>query len=434
MADLLEHAVAAQREWCHVPLDERVAICVRMKDWMVAHADEIGMEISREMGRPIAYSPSEIRRGFAERAEHMARIAPACLADLDAGPKEGFRRFIRKEPLGVVLVLAPWNYPYLASVNGVVPAVLAGNSVVLKMSSQTPTVAHRFAEAFAAAGLPDGVFQPVECSHDETAELIGDPRVAFVAFTGSVPGGHAVVRAAAGKFIGTNLELGGKDPAYVRADAPIEATVAELVDGSFFNSGQSCCAVERIYVHRDVFDDFVDGFVDLASRYVLGDPLDPATTLGPMVRVGAADFVREQVAEAEKLGAVRLLGRSDVGGTPYLPPQVLVQVDHSMRVMTEESFGPVIGIMPVGSDDEAVELMNDSDYGLTASIWTRDVDAALALGDRVETGTLYMNRCDYLDPALAWTGVKDTGRGVSLSPLAFDALTRPKSFHLRTSF
>jgi acyl-CoA reductase-like NAD-dependent aldehyde dehydrogenase len=332
-----------------------------------------------------------------------------------------------------VLVLAPWNYPYLASVNGVVPALLAGNSVVLKMSSQTPTVAHRFAEALAAAGLPDGVFQYVECSHDETAELIGDPRVAFVAFTGSVPGGHAVVRAAANKFIGTNLELGGKDPAYVCADAPIEATVAELVDGSFFNSGQSCCAVERIYVHRDVFDDFVDGFVDLGSRYVLGDPLDPSTTLGPMVRVAAADFVREQIAEAEKLGAVRLLGRSDVSGTPYLPPQVLVQVDHTMRVMTDESFGPVIGIMPVGSDDEAVGMMNDSDYGLTASIWTQDVDAALALGDRVETGTLYMNRCDYLDPALAWTGVKDTGRGVSLSPLAYDALTRPKSFHLRTT-
>jgi acyl-CoA reductase-like NAD-dependent aldehyde dehydrogenase len=433
MTDLLERAVDAQREWRRVPLDERIAICLQMKAWMVDHADEIGAEISREMGRPIAYSPNEIRRGFAERADHMATIAPSSLADLDAGPKAGFRRFIRKEPLGVVLVLAPWNYPYLTSVNGVVPALLAGNSVVLKMSSQTPTVAHRFAEAFAAAGLPDGVFQYVECSHDETADLIADDRVGFVAFTGSVPGGHAVVRAAANRFVNMNLELGGKDPAYVRADAPMEATVAELVDGSFFNSGQSCCAVERIYVQRDVFDDFVDGFVELASRYVLGDPLDPATTLGPMVRVGAADVVREQVAEAEKLGASRLRGRSDVRGTPYQPPQVLVQVDHSMRVMTEESFGPVIGIMPVDSDDEAVDLMNDSDYGLTASIWTTDVDAAIALGDRVETGTLYMNRCDHLDPALAWTGVKDTGRGVSLSPLAYDALTRPKSFHLRTA-
>ena len=434
MDAVLQRAVDAQRAWRRVPVEERAASCLRMAAWMVEHADAIGEEISREMGRPIAYSPNEIRRGFAERAEHMAAIAPACLLDLQAPPKEGFERFIRRDPLGVVLVLAPWNYPYLASVNGVVPALIAGNSVILKVSSQTPTVASRYAAAFAAAGLPDGVFQVVETDHEETAELIGDDRIAFVAFTGSVPGGHAVVRAASNRFIATNLELGGKDPAYVRRDAPLEATIAELVDGSFFNSGQSCCAVERIYVDRAVFDDVVDGFVDLASRYVLGDPLDPATTLGPMVRPSAADFVRDQIDEAEKLGALRLLGHSDVRGTPYLPPQVLVRVDHSMRVMTEESFGPVIGIMPVSGDDEAVELMNDSRYGLTASIWTADTEAAIALGDRIETGTVYMNRCDYLDPALAWTGVKDTGRGISLSPLAYDVLTRPKSFHLRTAF
>jgi acyl-CoA reductase-like NAD-dependent aldehyde dehydrogenase len=431
--DVLERAAVAQRTWRDVPVEERAAACLRMRDWMVERADEIGAEISREMGRPIAYSPNEIRRGFAERAEHMAAIGPERLADLDAGPKEGFRRFIRREPLGVVLVVAPWNYPYLSSVNGVVPALVAGNAVVLKVSSQTPTVGRRYAEAFAAAGLPDGVFHHVEVDHAQTADIIGDPRTAFVAFTGSVPGGHAIVRAASHRFISTNLELGGKDPAYVRADAPLAATIAELVDGSYFNSGQSCCGVERIYVDRSVFRDFVDGFVDLAGRYVLGEPLDPGTTLGPMVRASAADFVRDQIEEAEKLGAERLLGRSDLRGTPYLPPQVLVDVDHSMRVMTEESFGPVIGIMPVDSDDEAVRLMNDSAYGLTASIWTTDVEAAVALGDRVETGTVYMNRCDYLDPALAWTGVKDTGRGISLSPLAYDVLTRPKSFHLRTS-
>ena len=430
---MLDTAVEAQRAWRRVPIDERIAVCRRMTAWMVEHADAIGEEISREMGRPIAYSPNEIRRGFAERSGHMCDIAPRCLADLEPEAKEGFRRFIRREPLGVVLVLAPWNYPYLTSVNGIVPALVAGNSVILKMSSQTPTVARRYEEAFAVAGLPAGVFQHVEATHEETAALIADERIAFVAFTGSVPGGHAVVRAAADRFIATNLELGGKDPAYVRRDAPLEATIPELVDGSFFNSGQSCCAVERIYVDRSVFDDFVDGFVEVASRYVLGDPLDAATTLGPMVRPSAADFVRDQIDEAEKLGALRLLGHSDVRGTPYLPPQVLVRVDHTMRLMTEESFGPVIGIMPVTGDDEAVDLMNDSQYGLTASIWTTDVDAAIALGDRVETGTVYMNRCDYLDPALAWTGVKDTGRGVSLSPLAYDVLTRPKSFHLRTS-
>ena len=431
MGDVLARAVDAQRAWRAVPVPERAAACLRMRDWMVDRAADIGAEISAEMGRPIAHSPSEIRRGFAERVEHMAAIAAACLADLPASPKEGFDRFIRRKPLGVVLVLAPWNYPYLTSVNGVVPALVAGNSVVLKVSSQTPTVARRYAEAFAATGLPDGVFQHVETDHEQTAALVADERVGFVAFTGSVPGGHAVVRAAADRFVGINLELGGKDPAYVRADAALPATVAELVDGSFFNSGQSCCAVERIYVDRSVFDDFVDGFVDLAGRYVLGDPLDPGTTLGPMVRESAADFVRDQVAEAEAMGATRLLGRSDLRGVPYLPPQVLVGVDHSMRVMTEESFGPVIGIMPVSGDDEAIALMNDSRYGLTASIWTADRDDAVAIGDRIETGTVYLNRCDYLDPALAWTGVKDTGRGVSLSPLAYEVLTRPKSFHLR---
>jgi acyl-CoA reductase-like NAD-dependent aldehyde dehydrogenase len=425
--DVLARAVEAQREWRLSSLDERIAVVGRMVDWMVANADAIGEEISTEMGRPIAYSPNEIRRGFAERATHMASIAPACLADHVVDE----HRFIRHDPLGVVLVLAPWNYPYLASVNGVVPALLAGNSVVLKMSSQTPTVAHRYAAALGAAGLPDGVFQYVEGSHEQTAALIADARVGFVAFTGSVPGGHAVVQAASDRFVNMNLELGGKDPAYVRADAPLEATIAELVDGSFFNSGQSCCAVERIYVDRSVFGDFVDGFVDLAGRYVLGSALDPGTTLGPMVRESAADFVRDQIAEAEALGARRLLGFSDLRGVPYLPPQVLVDVDHTMRVMTEESFGPVIGIMPVASDDEAVRLMNDSAYGLTASVWTSDVERAVALGERVETGTVFMNRCDYLDPALAWTGVKDTGRGVSLSALAYDTLTRPKSVHLR---
>jgi acyl-CoA reductase-like NAD-dependent aldehyde dehydrogenase len=435
MDDVLDRAVQAQREWRRVPVEERAATCVRMATWMVEHADEIGREISTEMGRPIAHSPAEIRRGLAERTQHMATIGPAALADLQAPPREGIDAFIRREPLGVVLVLAPWNYPYLTSVNGIVPALVAGNSVVLKMSSQTPSVGRRYAEAFAAVGLPDGVLQVVDATHDEVARMVADERVGFVAFTGSVPGGHAVVRAAADRFVGMNLELGGKDPAYVRPDVvSLERTVEELVDGTYFNAGQSCCAVERIYVHRDVFTPFVDAFVELASRYVLGDPLDPGTTLGPMVRVEAADFVRDQIGEALSRGARRLLGSSVVSGVPYQPPTVLVDVDHSMRVMCEESFGPVVGIMPVADDEEAVASMNDSRYGLSASVWTSDLDAAVAIGDQLETGTVYVNRCDYLDPALAWTGVKDSGRGVSLSSLAYDVLTRPKSFHLRPRF
>jgi acyl-CoA reductase-like NAD-dependent aldehyde dehydrogenase len=316
-----------------------------------------------------------------------------------------------------------------------VPALLAGNAVILKMAQQTPLVAERYAEAFKAAGLPDGVFQFLHMSHEQTARVIADPRVGFVAFTGSVPGGHAVQQAAAARFVATGLELGGKDPAYVRADAPFDHTVENLVDGTYFNSGQSCCGVERIYVARALFRRFVDAFVDLAKQYRLGNPLDKATTLGPMVRADAANLVRSQIREAMSKGAKALIDAkafpADKEGTPYLAPQALVDVDHSMQVMTEESFGPVVGIMPVDSDEEAIRLMNDSRYGLTASIWTADADAAVKIGDRIETGTCFMNRCDYLDPALAWTGVKDSGRGCTLSQLGFEAFTRPKSFHLR---
>jgi acyl-CoA reductase-like NAD-dependent aldehyde dehydrogenase len=431
----LDRAVRAQRSWKLVSIGERAAICRRAVELMVARAGELATELTWQMGRPLAHSPQEIRRGFEERAGYMIGIAEAVLADIALEPKEGFRRFIRREPLGVVLVLAPWNYPYLTSVNAVIPALVAGNSVILKVSQQTPLVAERYAEAFNEAELPDGVFQHLQASHDDVTAMIADGRVRFISFTGSVEGGSAVQRAASQQFIATNLELGGKDPAYVRADAPLEATIANLVDGAYFNSGQSCCAVERIYVHQDVYDRFVDGFVALTRAYRLGNPLAADTTLGPMVRTSAAEFVRSQVADALARGARGLIDAgefpADRPGTPYLAPQVLVDVDHRMRVMTEETFGPVAGVMPVRDDDEAVALMNDSRYALTASIWTSDVEAAVRIGDRVETGTWFLNRCDYLDPGLAWTGVKDSGRGCSLSRLGYEALTRPKSFHLR---
>ncbi|HEY3074082.1 MAG TPA: aldehyde dehydrogenase family protein [Burkholderiales bacterium] len=431
----LAGAVAAQRRWRSVTVGERVAIVRRMVEWCVARADELGAELTRQMGRPIAYTPNEIRRGFQERALHMCAIAEEALADIAAEKKEGFQRFIRREPLGVVLVVAPWNYPWLTSVNAIVPALLAGNSVILKMAQQTPLVAERYAEAFAAAGLPAGVFQHLHLDHAQTATVIRDPRIAFVAFTGSVEGGHAVQRAAAERFIATGLELGGKDPAYVRADADLPSAIENLVDGSFFNSGQSCCGIERIYVDKKVFRPFVDGFVALTRKYTLGNPLDKATTLGPLVRTEAAEAVRAQIKQALAKGAKALIDArefpADKKGTPYLAPQVLTNVNHQMKVMTDESFGPVVGIMAVDGDEQAIKLMNDSRYGLTASIWTQDADAAVRIGDQVETGTWFMNRCDYLDPALAWTGVKDSGRGCTLSRLGLEGFTRPKSFHLK---
>ncbi|MDP6708105.1 MAG: aldehyde dehydrogenase family protein [Alphaproteobacteria bacterium] len=433
----LAEARHAQAAWKGVPVAERAALAGRFVDAMLAMGEEIAPELTWQMGRPVTQNPNELR-GFEERARHMIEIAEGALADVPTEDKENFRRFIRREPLGVVLVIAAWNYPYLIAVNAVVPAIMAGNAVVLKHSAQTPRCAERFAEAFDAAGLPDGVFQVLHMSHAGTEQAIADANVDFVAFTGSVAGGRAVQAAASKRFIATGLELGGKDPAYVRSDCDFAATVDNLVDGAFYNSGQSCCAIERIYVHEAVYDDFVEAFVETVRGYRLGNPLEPETTLGPLVRTAAADFVREQVADAVAKGARALVDAdgfpADAVGTPYLAPQVLVDVDHSMRLMTEETFGPAIGIMKVASDEEAITLMNDSDFGLTASIWTADDEAALSLGSQVETGTWFQNRCDYLDPALAWVGVKESGRGCSLSALGYEQLTRPKSFHLRTRF
>jgi acyl-CoA reductase-like NAD-dependent aldehyde dehydrogenase len=424
----------AQASWRSCPVRERVAVVERFCQAMLSRRTEIARELTLQMGRPVRYTPLEVDR-LCERARHMAEIAEEALAPLALPPKDALRRFIRREPVGTVLTIAPWNYPYLTAVNSVVPAILAGNAVLLKHSAQTPLCAERFAQAFAAAGLPSGVFQVLHLSHEDTDRAIRSPGIDFVAFTGSVEGGTKVQRAAAERFIGVNLELGGKDPAYVRADANLAHAVENLVDGAFFNSGQSCCGIERIYVHERVYESFVERAVALVKAYVLGNPLEEATTLGPMVRASAADFVREQTAEAIRKGARALvdpkLFPSSAAGTPYLAPQILVDVDHTMRVMTEESFGPVVGIMRVRSDDDAVTLMNDSPYGLTAALWTEDADAAIALGERLETGTVFMNRCDYLDPALAWTGVKNSGRGCTLSRLGFEALTRPKSYHLR---
>ena len=435
IAQALTRAVRAGKVWRDVPVAERAEVCARAVDAVVAARDDIAGEITWQMGRPIRYSSAEVG-GFEKRARHMIAIALEALVDVGIGDREGFTRFIRRQPLGVVFTVAPWNYPYLTSVNSVIPALMAGNTVILKHSAQTPLAAERYAEAFDSADLPTGVFQFLHLDHPSTAKVIRAPEVDFVAFTGSVSGGEMVEAAAQGRFIGVGLELGGKDPAYVRAGADLDFAVENLVDGAFFNCGQSCCGIERLYVHERVYDSFVGGFADLVGQYKLGDPTDPETTLGPMVRAEAADFVRAQTSDAISAGAKALIDPSgfdaDGEGTPNLAPQVLTGVDHSMSVMTEESFGPVVGIMKVGSDDEAVDLMNDSRFGLTASIWTADETAAVAIGDRVDTGTWYQNRCDFLDPALAWTGVKLSGRGCTLSALGYEALTRPKSFHLRT--
>jgi acyl-CoA reductase-like NAD-dependent aldehyde dehydrogenase len=424
----------AQRAWGRLSIVERARYCGALVDAMLALRDEIVPELAWQMGRPVGAGAGELR-GFEERARAMIELAETALAPVVPAEKSGFKRYIRRDPLGVVLTIAPWNFPYLTAVNSIVPALMAGNAVVLKHAAQTLLVGERFQQACDRAGLPLGLFTNLRMSHGQVSKAIGARLADQVNFTGSVEAGKAIEQAAAGRFIGLGLELGGKDPAYVRADADLAFAVENIVDGAFFNSGQSCCGIERIYVHDSLYRPFVERFVEVTGNYLLGDPLDPGTTLGPMVKASAADFVRGQIAAAVQAGATAHLDPKDFprdeAGTPYMAPQVLTDVTHDMSVMTEESFGPVVGIMKVAGDEEAVRLMNDSAYGLTASIWTADLAAAEAIGGEIATGTVFMNRADYLDPMLAWTGVKDTGHGATLSQVGYEMLTRPKSFHLR---
>lgn len=432
----LEQAHRAQLEWRSVPLSRRCDLLSEAVRAFLSHSDAIAEELTWQMGRPIRHAPQEVR-GFEERANHMIAIAPQALAPLVPQKKTGFERRIKRDPVGIVAVVAPWNYPYLTAVNAIWPALLCGNAVILKHSHQTPLCAERFAEALAAAGLPRHVFQFLHLSHENTARLLGDRRVNAICFTGSVAGGHAVVKAIAGGFATAGLELGGKDPAYVRADANIAHAIETLTDGAFYNAGQSCCGIKRIYVHERLFDRVVEGMVDLTQQYRLGDPTESVTTLGPVVRSQAATAIRAQIAEAESKGARALIDpkrfAADRPGTAYLAPQILIDVDHSMAIMREETFGPAVGIMKVNSDEEATRLMNDSEYGLTAAIFSEDGVQAEKIADQLETGTVFLNRCDYLDPALAWTGVKNSGRGCTLSTIGFEQLTRPKSYHFKVA-
>lgn len=433
---VVAQADKAQLGWSKISLAERKAICSRAVEAFESNKDQIAQELCWQMGRPIRYAAGEVA-SFADRGRYMLSVADEALAPIQTSEKAGFERYITLEPVGVVLVIAPWNYPLHTPINAIMPALLAGNSVILKHSAQTPLCAERIVDAFREAGLPDGVLQFLHTSHENTEMIIKSPEIGAVAFTGSVSAGSIVEKAAAGRFINVGLELGGKDPSYIRKDADLKHAVESTVDGAFFNSGQSCCGIERIYVHESIYDEYLEAFVALVKEYKLGRSDEPDTTLGPLVRPSAAEFVRGQIDEAVKQGAKTHINPSefamDQSGTAYMAPQVLTDVDHSMRVMTEESFGPVVGIMKVSSDDEAVSLMNDSEFGLTASIFSSDIKTAVALGQQLETGTFFVNRCDYLDPELAWTGVKNTGRGCTLSKLGFDNFTRAKSFHIKNT-
>ncbi|KAG1784625.1 Aldehyde/histidinol dehydrogenase [Suillus plorans] len=448
----LETAAQSQKEWIKTTLNERIAkgrkfiekFSVLANREVPATYDHgplghhnLAEELCNQMGRPVDQCWGEFR-GFLQRATYMVDIAESCLSDTTFSDNQpGFNRSIKRVPLGVIFVIAPWNYPYLVMINSVLPALIAGNAVILKPSPQTPLTAVRFKEALNNAGFPTDLIQVVHLSLPLTRYVVQHKLVDFVVFTGSVAGGKAIETAAvaADGFKGVGLELGGKDPAYVRADADLKDAVIQLVDGAMYNAGQSCCAVERIYVHESVYDNFVNEYVNETKKLILGDPMNKQTTIGPVISIASAERIRQQVSSAVQTGAKALIPENlypkAEPGTAFVAPQVLVDVNHTMDVMKEETFGPIIGIQKVSSDAEAIELMNDSEYGLTASIWTKSLDDFSTLADQVQAGTIFLNRCDSLDPALAWTGIKNSGRGVSLSKFGYDQLTRAKSINMR---
>lgn len=424
---------AAQKSWARRPLEDRVQLVLKGVARLNEMAAEVVPELAHMMGRPVRYGGEF--KGFNERSNYVATIAADALAPLVIEESGNFERRIEREAHGVVFVIAPWNYPYMTAINTIAPALMAGNTVAIKHAAQTLLVGERMVRAFVEAGVPEDVFINLFLDHQTTSALISESLFNFVNFTGSVEGGRAIERAAAGTFTGLGLELGGKDPGYVMEDADLDAAVDTLMDGATFNSGQCCCGIERIYVNESLYDAFVEKSVAWVSNYKLGNPLEQETTLGPMANKRFAKVVRQQVADAVSRGAKALvdpkLFAADDGESAYVAPQILINVDHSMEFMSEETFGPAVGIMKVKNDDEAIALMNDSKYGLTASLWTQDAARAGRIGREIETGTVFMNRADYLDPALCWTGVKDTGRGGSLSVIGFQNLTRPKSYHLK---
>ncbi|CAN8101862.1 unnamed protein product [Discula destructiva] len=429
-------AAEAFKTWSKTSLADRQAIVKKALKYLSDNTDELALEITTQMGRPIAYTAKEVSTAVM-RCEYLLKISDETLKDTDGEPEKGFKRFIRKVPVGPVLILFPWNYPYLTLVNSLIPALLCGNTVILKPSPQTPTTAEQIAKAFASAGLPSGVLQYFHAGSPSVIEsIVRNPAISLVCFTGSVPGGLAVQRAAADRIVGVGLELGGKDPAYIRGDVDLAWAAEEIVDGAVFNSGQSCCSVERVYVEEQVHDKFVEALQGVLKGYKLGDPFDKSTHVGPVVSTRSKDAIQAHIKDALDKGAKDATPENESFSNPppkgnFVKPTLLTGVTHEMAVMTEETFGPVIPVMKVKNDDEAIKLMNDSEFGLTASIWTKDTAKGYELAAEVEAGTVFVNRCDYPAPDLAWTGWKNSGKGQTLSRFGFDQFVKLKNFHIK---
>ncbi|KAI3330891.1 aldehyde dehydrogenase [Ustulina deusta] len=429
-------ATEAFKTWRETSLTDRTIIVKKALALLEKQKDQLAEEITVQMGRPIAYTGGEITTAL-KRADYMIKISEETLKDTEGEAEKGFKRFIRKVPVGPVLVIFAWNYPYLILVNSLIPALLAGNTVILKPSPQTPTIAEHVANAFSEAGLPAGVLQYFHCGSPLIMEsLVRNPKISLVCFTGSVAAGLAVQKAASDRIVNVGLELGGKDPAYVRGDVDLDWAAAEIVDGSIFNSGQSCCAIERVYVDEKIYDPFIEATQKVLKGYKVGDPLEKETQIGPVISKRSKETIEAHIKDALEKGAKDATPENlTFSNLPargnFVKPTLLIDVDHTMTVMREETFGPVISLMKVNGDDEAIQLMNDSEFGLTASIWTKDTDRGYDLAQRVDAGTVFVNRADFPSPDLAWTGWKNSGKGVTLSRYGFDQFVKLKSFHLK---
>ncbi|HSP97043.1 MAG TPA: aldehyde dehydrogenase family protein [Candidatus Dormibacteraeota bacterium] len=422
-------ARAAQPAWAAMPVGERVAALRRFRDRLQADVEPLARLLSEEVGKPISQARSEIAN--TQRLEFFLEHAAAVLADENVFADAGGSERIGWEPLGVVANVSAWNYPYFVAANVVPPALLAGNAVLYKPSEFASRTGLAMTERLHAAGVPADVIQPVIGAGEVGAALVAAD-IDAVYFTGSYPTGVRIAQATAPRLLRVQLELGGKDPIYVCDDAPVAETAAAVADGTFYNTGQSCCAVERVYVHRAIAAPFIDAFAATVRGFVVGDPLDERTYIGPLARRAQLAVLAAQVADARSKGATVLTGGGRLEGAGnYFAPTVLTNVDHSMAVMRDESFGPVIGIQVVGDDAEAAALMRDTEYGLTAGIYTPDRARAERLLAGMPTGTVYWNCCDRVTPRLPWSGRHHSGIGLTLSTHGIRAFAQPKAWHLR---
>ncbi len=417
-------AVEAYQQWRLVPIEKRIKAVIGGLSYFRTHEEEIAREITIQMGKPICEARREVTTFF-DRAEYMISISKETLQADSLPEKNGFHRRIEHAPLGPILNIAAWNYPLLIPVNIVIPALIAGNTVLLKHSPKTPLCGKRFEEAFGH------LVQNLILTHTQTSQLIADPRIQYVAFTGSVATGRHVYQQAAKRLLPVGLELGGKDAAYVAEDADIQFAVENLVDGACYNAGQSCCSVERVYVHKKYYADFLKRAKPILKQYKLGDPMSDETTLGPLVSKSDLDKLEAQLADSISRGARLLLGGKRWNN--FFLPTLISDVPNDAIIMQEESFGPIVSVKMVRNDEEALSDMADSRYGLTASIWTKSKLRAERFAQELPVGTVYQNRCDYLDPALPWTGVKESGIGSTLSRYGFYSVTRRKAIHFRVT-